>query len=177
MAKDNPSGPLNTLDLSAVDLCKMMLRCGVKHLTPSAIGKWVQEGCPRNQNKNYSMPDVLAWHINDRAERPHLPPAETDEMEKAKLKQVIARTKAIDQARLAAEKKLIDREDVVADWMLLLHSFRAGLTTLTRVLVKEVVGQPEAVVKTKLEERINDVLKSFAEGWDGAGDIPKGKGQ
>ena len=38
-----------------------------------------------------------------------------------------------------------------------------------------VVGQPEAVVKAKLEERINDVLKSFAEGWDGAGDIRREK--
>ena len=165
MAKDNPSGPLNTLDLSAVDLCKMMLRCGVEHLTPSAIGKWVQEGCPRNQNKNYSMPDVLAWHINERAKLPHRPPAETDEMAKAKLKRVLEQTKTIIQAREAEEKKLVSREQTHEEWMLLLHGVKIGLTTLARVLVKEVVGQPEAVVKAKVEERTNDTLKSFAEGW------------
>ena len=113
--------------------------------------------------------------MNVRAKIPHRPPAETDEMEKAKLKQVIARTKAIDQARLAAEKKLVNREDIHEEWMRLLHGFKSGLTTLARVLVKEVVGQPEPVVKQRVEERVNDALRTFAEGADGAGDeTPKG---
>jgi len=100
MAKDNPSGPLNTLALSAVDLCTLLLRSGVKHLTPSAIGKWVQDGCPRNPDKTFSLPAVLAWHVNDRAERPHRPPAETDAMEKAKLADLLEADAGRRQARL-----------------------------------------------------------------------------
>ena len=177
MAKDNPSGPLNTLALSAVDLCTLMLRSGVKHLTPSAIGKWVQVGCPRNRDGTYSLPDVAAWHINKNADKPHRPPAETDEMEKAKLADIRSRTKLRDQARLAAEKNLVNREDIHEEWMLLLHGVNIGLTTLARVLVKEVAGQPEPTVKQRVEERVNDVLRTFAEGWDGAGDeTPKGSG-
>jgi hypothetical protein len=41
------------------------------------------------------------------------------------------------------------------------------------VLVKEVVGQPEPVVKARVEDRVNDTLRSFAEGWDG-GETQKG---
>ncbi len=174
MAK-NDSGALNVLSLTAVDLCAMMLKCGVKHLTPSAVGKWVYEGCPRNADKTFSLPNVTAWLINDRASVPHRPPAETDEMEKAKLEQVRERTKAIRQAREAEEKKLVSREETHEEWMRLLHGVKSGLTTLARVLVKEVIGQSEPVVKARVEARVNDTLRSFADGWDGAGDeTPKG---
>jgi hypothetical protein len=175
MAKDNPSGALNPLALSGVDLCTMLIRAGVDNLTPSAIGKWVQLGCPRNPDKTYNAMKVLAWHVNERAKIPHRPPAETDEMEKAKLEQVRERTKAIRQAREAEEKKLVSREETHEEWMRLLHGVKSGLTTLARVLVKEVVGQPEPVVKARVEDRVNDTLRSFADGWDGAGDeTPKG---
>jgi hypothetical protein len=185
MAKADLGGPLNVLALRGVDLANLINHSPVTddkgqpfRTTPAAISNWAtQSNCPRNRDGTYNAIHVMTWALKERAQTPYRPRGGLDEMEKAKLADKLEQTRARRQARLAAAKKLIDREDVVADWMLLLHSFRAGLTTLTRVLVKEVVGQPEAVVKAKLEERINDVLKSFAEGWDGAGDIPKGEGQ
>ena len=166
------SDRLNPLALTGVDLASVLSRTPYTKVTPAAIVRWVQLGCPRNNDKTYNLINVAAWLHSKYAERPRAASAETDEMEKAKLAQVRARTKAIDQARLAAEKKLIDREEVHEEWMGLLHAFKSGLTTLARVLVKEVVGQPEPVVKQRVEERVNDVLRSFAEGWDGEGDIP-----
>ena len=82
MAKSNPSGALNPLALSGVNLCTMLIGAGVENLTPLAIGKWVQLGCPRSPDKTYNALKVLAWFVNERAKIPHRPPAETDEMEK-----------------------------------------------------------------------------------------------
>ena len=55
---------------------------------------------------------------------PHRPPAETDEMEKAKLEQVRERTKAYRQGRRAAEEKLVSREET--------HEELCGCSTASR---------------------------------------------
>ena len=175
MAKADAPGVLNAMALNSVDLCTTLAKAGVEHLTPSAVRKWVEAGCPRNPDKTFNAFRVLAWFVNERAKIPYKAHAETDEMEKAKLEQVRERTKAIRQAREAEEKKLVSREETHEEWMRLLHGVKSGLTTLARVLVKEVVGQPEPVVKARVEARVNDTLRSFADGWDGAGDeTPKG---
>ena len=175
MAKSNPSGALNPLSLSAVDLCGLLLKAGVKNLTPSAIGKWVHLGCPRSNGKSFNLLEVLAWFVNERAKIPYKAHAESDEEKKESIGLKRERRLAVRQARLADAKKLVDREEVREEWMARLHALKSGLLTLSRVLVREVVGQPAPVVQKVVDDRVNDVLWAYAQGWDGEGDIPVGE--
>ena len=173
---------IDTTKISGVDLVRLINARHLKDrngdavtLTPGALTHWVKNRCPRNDDgKTYNEHDVLAWLVGERGLTAHKPAGEMDEFDKAKLADIKSKTRQRDQATAAAAQKLIDLQDVREDWNLLLHQFKSGLTTLARILVKEVVGQPEAVVKAKIDDRVNDVLKSFAEGWDGAGEPPKG---
>ena len=175
MAKSNPSGALNPLALSGVDLCTTLIRAGVENLTPSAIGKWVQAGCPRNPDKTFNTFRVLAWFVNERAKIPYKAHAESDQEKKESIGLKRERRLAVRQARLADAKKLVDREEVREEWMARLHALKSGLLTLSRVLVREVVGQPAPVVQKVVDDRVNDVLWAYAQGWDGEGDIPGGE--
>lgn len=177
MAKDNTSGPLNVQRLTAVDLCALLLKSGVKHLTPSEIGKWVNIGCPRNRDKTYSLPAVTAWLINDRAERPHRPPAETDEMEKAKLARMHAQTRRTELATAREQKEVISREEVDEDQSRKIHAVRSGMLTLVRVIGREIEGKSTREITTIINQRIVDLLEAYSSGWDGATvEIPKREG-
>ena len=172
MAKADTSGVLNAMALNSVDLCTTLAKAGVEHLTPSAIGKWVQAGCPRNPDKTFNTFRVLAWFVNERAKIPYKAHAESDEEKKESIGLKRERRLAVRQARLADAKKLVDREEVREEWMARLHALKSGLLTLSRVLVREVVGQPAPVVQKVVDFRVNDILLAYAEGWDGEGDIP-----
>ena len=149
MAKDNPSGALNPLALSGVDLCTMLIRAGVENLTPSAIGKWVQLGCPRNPDKTYNAMRVLAWHVNERAKIPHRPPAESDDVEKEKLAVLRERKLTLRQNRLASAQKLIDRDEVEEGRLRRIHALRSGLLMLSRSLAREIAGKTPAEVQKR----------------------------
>jgi hypothetical protein len=172
MAKSNPSGALNPLSLSAVDLCGLLLKAGVKNLTPSAIGKWVHLGCPRSNGKSFNLLEVLAWFVNERAKIPHRPPAESDDVEKEKLAVLRERKLTLRQNRLASAQKLIDRDEVEEGRLRRIHALRSGLLMLSRSLAREIAGKTPAEVQKITDEQVNALLEAYAEGWRGQGEIP-----
>jgi hypothetical protein len=166
---------MNPLALSGVDLANILSRTPYTKVTPAAIVRWVSLGCPRNNDRTYSLVNVAAWLHSKYAERPRTASAESDEEKKESIGLKRERRLAVRQARLANAKKLVDREEVREEWMARLHALKSGLLTLSRVLVREVVGQPAPVVQKVVDDRVNDVLWAYAQGWDGEGDIPVGE--
>src|SRR5208283_2654836 len=154
-----PQNPekLNPLALSRLDLASILSRTGMAKLTPAAIGHWLDAGCPRNSDKSYNIVHVCAWLAGKYGQTPYRPSAETDEMEKAKLADIRSRTKLRDQARLAAEKKLMDREEFEQDCHRRNHMMKSGLLTLSRVLVREIAGRTTPEIQKIIDERVREL--------------------
>ena len=169
-----PQNPekLNPLALSRMNLASVLSRTGITKLTPAAIGHWVNQGCPRNADKTFNIVHIAAWLHSKYAEIPYKASAATDEEKKERIALIRARRLATDQRRKIEAGKFINREEAHEQWMRQLYEVKSGLLTLSRVLTREVVGQPERIVKQRIEERVNDILWAYANGWDGEGEIP-----
>jgi len=188
MAKPSQPDQLNPLALRGVDLAILIGRSPVTdskgqkvHLTPAAISNWVSRGnCPRNPDGTYNAIHVLAWLAAEHSRIPYRSTAKSDEMGKAKLEQMRERTKAIRQARLAEEKKLIDREDAKREMLEQIYLFKNSLLAWERSLGRDLLGLQDArAIEAKIKERTRDLLFALSDGWTPteaeaeAGAIPK----
>jgi hypothetical protein len=76
--------------------------------------------------------------------------------------------------RLAAEKKLISREEVEEDHARKIHAVKGGLTTFERAVLRDIAGKSAAEQQAIIHGKLADILDAYRAGWEGTGDeIPK----
>jgi hypothetical protein len=174
MAKVPQSDRLNPLALTGVDLASVLSRTPYTKVTPAAIVRWVQLGCPRNNDKTYNLINVAAWLHSKYAETPRKASAESDQEKKESIGLKRERRLAVRQERLERKGQLIEKEEFEQECHRRNHMMKSGLLTLSRVLVREIAGRTTPEIQKIIDERVRELLMAYAEGWDGQGDeIPK----
>jgi len=134
---------------------------GVHRLT---VAKWTKEGCPRNEDGSYSLPDVIQWSI-DRA-KGKIPDgaAAANSLDAEKWLTEYRKERAL---KAKAEREHVEGKLIEKHWVdQILVDFttyvKRHVFLLAKRLPGRLVGKTEPVIAQVIEEELHEIFDTAA---------------
>jgi len=195
MSPRKPAAPLERRARSTTELAALVQR------SPSTIRRWLKrDDWPFGPRPPWDADAVAAWAAEHLAPDPGAatkarraaeqaaqesdPQAQPDvsgsqpaaglTMREVELRLKVERTRKIEVERLIKEGSVHDVAECREQRLRKVHALKAGLLELGRSLAPDLVRLTDrAAIEAAIERRCRLLLRAFASGWDGQGEIPE----
>lgn len=143
--------PKVVIDFEGLTQAAVAKAFGVK---PPSVSEWLKNGCPRNADKTYSLPAVIAWRVA-RAAGSKTEDDWSTEKDKWLALGHRART-------LLLEGKLVSLTEAAAWWQERVTVARAALSSVGQSVAPAAVGQTVQAIRDLIDGRLRSVCDELA---------------
>jgi len=131
-------------------------------VSPMTITRWLKLGLPRHKDGTYSLPETIAWTVDQARQETPLE-GETTESTKWLAEFRKERAKSERLRRKMLEGSVIEKDLVIGFFNARIGLVKNGLLLMPRALASDLLTcETEAEISKKLEDRVRHLLELFS---------------